>query len=192
MEQRSILIRLCSVWMLLFAEGKGIVIAVKMELGSEALCNRWRFHNCRELALPDRVYDRTDIGYVTAQRMAQLCGKEQRDITAYYTDRESEAEMQFPSRVHYTRDTYPWQSICVRFLTHLVPAEFSGGCKFGSRSRGLSCKFSVDWYCMYLCYCSVHTKWCVRKSRAHRFQDPRNLCRQPSGQPGEMWVVRLR
>lgn len=166
MEQRSILIRLCSVWMLLFAEGKGIVIAVKMELGSEALCNRWRFHNCRELALPDRVYDRTDIGYVTAQRMAQLCGKEQRDITAYYTDQESEAEMQFPSRVHYTRDTYPWQSICVRFLTHLVPAEFSlfaGGCKFGSRSRGLSCKFSVDWYCMYLCYCIRTYKMVCKK-----------------------------
>lgn len=86
------------------------------------------------------MFDRTDIGYVIAQKMAQLCGKGQRDpkrielITAYYTERESEAEMQFPSRVHYIRDTYPWQSICVRFLTHLVPAEFSlfaGGCKFG-------------------------------------------------------------
>ena len=129
MEQRRTLIRMCSVWMLLPAEVKGIVIAVKMELGSEALYNRWRFHNCRELALPDRCVHGTDIGYVIAQRMAQLCGKrqggpkQQELITAYYTERESEAEMQFPSRVHYIRDTYPWQSICVRFLAHF------GSCK---------------------------------------------------------------
>lgn len=99
------------------------------------------------------MYDRTDIGYVIAQWMAQLCGKGQRDITAHYTDRESEPEMQFPSRVHYTRDTYPWQSICAS--SHLIPAEFSlfaGGCKFGSRSRGLSCKFSVVLYVLMLLY----------------------------------------
>lgn len=35
------------------------MIAVKMELGSEALYNRWRFHNCRELALLDRGLHRT-------------------------------------------------------------------------------------------------------------------------------------
>lgn len=153
MEQRSTLILPCSIWMLRFAEGKGIVIAVKMKLGSEALNNRWRFHNCRELALPDRCVHGTDIGYVIAQKMAQLCGKEQGGtqelITAYYTERENEAEMQFPSRIHYIRDTYPWKCICVRFLAHLVSKKFSlfaGGCKLGPRSRGLSqisCKFSM-------------------------------------------------
>lgn len=99
--------------------------------------------------------------------MAQLCGKGQRDITAYYTDRENEAEMQFPSRVHYTRDTYPWQSICVRFLTLGLGScrvlTLCGWCKFGSRSRGLSCKFSADWYCMYLCYCIRTYKMVCKK-----------------------------
>lgn len=67
-------------------------------------------------------------------------------ITAYYTERDSGADMQFPSRVHYIRDTYTCQSICESF-SHLVHADnplvFAGGCKFGQGHT--VCSVSLVW-----------------------------------------------
>lgn len=79
--------------------------------------------------------------------------KRQELITAYYTERDSGADMQFPSRVHYIRDTYTCQSICELF-SHLVPANnpllFAGGCKFGQGHTVSS--VSLVWTAIMLLY----------------------------------------